>query len=100
MATKAAKAKAIIDALADPVVVNAAMINRIANAFAFTYARDKTGLTQEEIAGLFLVALRDLVKQVVFDAEVSKAMEVTRLASVTAATINLGEDGKIEPVAK
>lgn len=96
MATRSAKAKAIIDALADPVIVNAAMTNRIAQAFAYTYARNRV-VTLDEAAGLFLVALRNMVKQVVYDAEVSKKMEATRLAEDAAAKIDLGNDGVIAP---
>ena len=96
MASKSAKAKAVIDALADPVVVNAAMTNRIAQAFAYIYARDRV-VTLDEAAGLFLVALRNMVKQVVYDAELSKKMEATRLAEDAAAKIDLGSDGEIAP---
>ena len=96
MATKSQKAKAIIDALADPIVVNAAMTNRIAQAFAYTYARDRV-VTLDEAAGLFLVALRNQVKQVLYDAEVSKKMEATRLAEDAAAKIDLGNDGELAP---
>lgn len=96
MATKSQKAKAIIDALADPVVVNAAMTNRIAQAFVYTYTRNRV-VTLDEAAGLFLVALRNMVKQVVYDAEVSKLMEATRLAADAAAKIDLGSDGELAP---
>ena len=90
MATKIVRAKAIIESLTDATVTNALAL-RIADAYAFTYARGQT-LTNEQKAGVFIQSLRTLVKQVVRDAEISTAMEAARLAAAPGAEIEIGID--------
>lgn len=92
MATRIVRAKSIIDALSDPTPVTNAMAVRIAEAFAFTYRRGVT-LTNEQKSGVFIKALRDYVKQVVRDSEVSRAMETERVRVAAGAEIIIGTDG-------
>lgn len=95
MATKVERAKAILDALADPATVDNAMATRVANAFA-TYSRmqsnnfDISDLTVTQKADNILVALRRLVKDTVRTAEVAKAQEDARKATAPTAEIDLG----------
>jgi hypothetical protein len=95
MATKIQRAKSILDALRDPNPVTNAESVRVANAFAYTYARDRTDLTNEQKAGLFVQAIRNFVKQVIRDAEVSVALEVERQRVAPGAEMDLGTDGDV-----
>lgn len=89
--TKVQRAKSILDALADSSVTNALAL-RVADAFAYTHRRGDT-LTNEQKAGVILRVLRNHVKQVVRDAEISQALEVERLRVEEGAEISIGSDG-------
>ena len=95
MATKIERAKAILDAIADPVAVDNALALRVADAFALhrqmqNGSYDISNLTNTQKADIFLSELRRLVKDTVRLAEVRKAQEVARLAAAPTAEIELG----------
>ena len=92
MATNIARAKTAAEAIADKALTNQLLID-IADAFAFTYARDKANLTNEQKATVYINALRSFTKQVVSDYKISTAMEVTRATTALTATPDLGADG-------
>lgn len=97
MATKVQRAVSILNALADPNTVTNVFAGRVANAFVYTYRRDldPAALTNEQKAGIVIRAVRDYVKQVVRDAEISQAMEATRVTTAPTAEIDIGTDGDI-----
>lgn len=95
MATKINRAIAVLNALKDPLTVTNPEAVRVAAAFAYTYARAQAGLTNEQKAGLFLLAVRDFVKGVVRDAEMSQALEVERLRVAASTEMDLGTDGGV-----
>lgn len=88
---------AVLNALSDA-TQNAAMAQRVADAFIYTYRRelDPATLTNEQKAGIILLYLRQFVVQVVKDAEVSQAAEAARQTALETATIDIGSDGGIE----
>lgn len=92
MATNIVRAKGVAEAIADKTLTNQALID-IADAFAFTYARNLTGLTNEQKATVYVNALRTLTKQVVRDWKITVAMEATRVATAPTAEPDLGIDG-------
>lgn len=89
--TKVQRAKGILDLLSDSTLDNALAL-RVADAFSYTYRRDET-LTNEQKAGVIIRVLRDFVKQVVRDAEVTAAMETERRRVAASAEISIGTDG-------
>ena len=92
MATKIARAKAILDALADPATVDAALTTRIADAYAFTYRRGET-LTATEKAGLFLQVTRNQIKEIVQNAGVSQDEATAKPALIAKHALEIGTDG-------
>lgn len=90
MATKPQRAKAILDALADPATTDAAMLQTVGDAFAFTYRRGET-LTQAQQAGLFIQVVRDFVVQITRDAIKSRAAAAASAAADS--NVDLGSNG-------
>lgn len=90
MATKIQRATAILNALADPATIDAALLTKIADAYAFTYRRGET-LTSAEKAGLFIQVTRDQVRQIVQDAIRSQAAKAA--ADSADVTLDIGSDG-------
>lgn len=80
------------EAIADKTLTNQVLTD-IADAFAFTYARDKTGLTNEQKATVYINALRTFTKQVVRDWKITVAMEAARVAAAPTADPDLGLEG-------
>jgi hypothetical protein len=93
MSTRVQRAVSILNALKDPLTVTNAEALRAASAFAYTYARERTDLTNDEKAGLFVRAVRDFVKQVIRDAEISQGLEIERQRIAPGAEMDLGSDG-------
>lgn len=91
MATKIVRAIAILNACADPETVDNAMATRIGDAFAYTYRRGET-LTAVQKSGVFIVAVRRMIKQVVADAEVSQGLETERQRLAPLSDITIGND--------
>ena len=90
MATKLQRATAILNALADPATIDAALLTKVADAYAFTYRRGET-LTNTQKAGLFIQVTRDQIKQIVQDAIRSQAAKTA--ADAADSEISIGEDG-------
>ena len=90
MATKIQRATAILNALADPATIDAALLTKLGDAYAFTYRRGET-LTGAEKAGLFIQVTRDQIRQIVQDAIRSQAAKVA--ADAADATLDIGSDG-------
>ncbi len=90
MATKIQRATNILNALADPATIDGVLLNKIADAYAFTYRRGEV-LTATEKAGLFIQVTRDQIKQIVRDAIRSQAAAAA--AAQADADVALGEDG-------
>lgn len=97
MATKQARAKSIIDALADASVAGPT-VSRIADALVYMLARNKTGLTADDKAGLFIFFIRRQIKQFVKQAETDQAMETARKNVEPTTDIDIGTDGDIPDV--
>jgi hypothetical protein len=95
MATKVQRALAVLNALSDG-TQDAAMAQRVGNAFVATYRPEASGLTNEQKAGIFLLHVRNFVVGVVRGAEVSAAAEAARLTALQTATIDIGTDGEID----
>lgn len=95
MATKINRSLSILNALRDPTPVTNAEAVRVASAFAYTYARNRTDLTNEQKAGLFVQAVRKFVQQIIRDAEVSVALEIERQRVSPGAEMDLGSDGDV-----
>lgn len=90
MANKVQRATAILNALADPATIDAALLTKVGDAYAFTYRRGET-LTSAEKAGLFILVTRDQVRQIVHDAIQSQAAKAAADAADT--TLDIGSDG-------
>src|SRR3990167_5172609 len=67
LATKIQRTTAILNALADPATIDAALLTKLGDAYAFTYRRGET-LTATQKAGLFIQVTRDEIKRIVQDA--------------------------------
>jgi len=94
MATKVQRATSILNALADPATIDAALLTKIADAYAFTYRRGET-LTSAEKAGLFIQVTRDHVRQIVNDVGESQvaAAAVAAHRAAGGSDIPIGSDG-------
>lgn len=95
MATKLQRAKAILDAIADPTVVDNTLALRIGNAFAIraqlqSDVIDVSSMTPTEKADVMLTAMRAFVQGVVRQAEVGKALHDKRLEVEPTTPIDLG----------
>lgn len=90
MATRTARARAILEALADATVEDA-RLDRVGNAFAYEYARGET-LTANQRAGLILQHVRNFIKERVRAAEVGIAVETARQTAEAGAEIDIGAD--------
>ena len=90
MATKIQRATAILNALADPATIDAALLAKVGDAYAFTYRRGET-LTSAEKAGLFIQVMRGQVRQIVRDAIQSQAAKAA--ADAADITLDIGSDG-------
>ena len=90
MATKIQRATSVLNALADPATIDAALLAKVGDAYAFTYRRGET-LTALEKAGLFIRVTRDQIRQIVQDAIRSQAAETA--ADAADASLELGSDG-------
>jgi len=100
LATNVQRALAILNALADPAVIGAPMALRVANAYTAIYAPGHDGpgmlpLTNEEKAGLFLLHVRNRVKQVVREAELKAAADAAIKATAPTTEIDIGVDGAL-----
>ena len=91
MATKVQRFTNILNALADPAVVDAALLTKVADAYAYTYRRGET-LTSAEKAGLFIRVTREHITQIVQDAIKSQAAKAA--SDLSDISLSIGSDGE------
>lgn len=96
MATHVARAKAAAEAIADK-TLSAALLNDIADAFAYTYRRGQV-LTTEQKAIVFINEMRMFASGVVENWRLTVPMEAARQIAAPTAKPDLGIDGALPDV--
>lgn len=91
MATHVARAKAAAEAIADK-TLSAALLNDIADAFAFTYRRGQV-LTTEQKATVFINEMRRFAADTVENWRISVAMDAAKQIAAPTAKPDFGVEG-------